>query len=113
MKYKIRVKVMAACEYEVEVEHSTESKAEDEACASWRDNMPSDFQVDKGYITDTVIEQTEQLTWECVECEKEITEAIYRENDEMCVECFNVAEAEEALRTAQRIQRAAHAGGAR
>jgi hypothetical protein len=85
-KYKVRVTVTAACEYVVEVEESSESLAEDAASALWREKLPDDFQVAKGYITDWDSE-VEQLTWECVSCEKEISEQEYRDHDEMCVLC--------------------------
>jgi hypothetical protein len=85
-KFKVRMTITAACEYEVEVEGSSESNAEDAASALWREKLPDDFQVAKGYITDWDAETT-QLTWECGSCEKEISEAEYRANDEMCVAC--------------------------
>jgi hypothetical protein len=85
-KYKVRVIVTAVCEYEVEVEESSESLAEDAASALWREKLPDDFQVAKGYITDWEAE-TVQLTWECAACEKKISEAEFRANDEMCVAC--------------------------
>jgi hypothetical protein len=85
-KFKVRVTVTAACEYEVEVDESSESAAEDAASALWREKLPDDFQVNKGYITDWESE-VEQLTWECVSCEKEISEQEYRDHDEMCALC--------------------------
>jgi hypothetical protein len=66
-KFKIKVRVVAACEYEVEIDHDTEAKAEDEATRIWRDKIPSDFQVEKGYITDWEVE-TEQQTAICPDC---------------------------------------------
>jgi hypothetical protein len=66
-KFKIRVTVKAECSYEVEVEASAEHEAEDAAARLWRDRLPDDFQVAKGYITDWETE-TEQLTAICPEC---------------------------------------------
>ena len=69
-KYKVKVRVIAAVEYEVEIDSCgprAESKAEDEATALWRVKTPEDFQVDKGYITDWETE-TEQLTADCPGC---------------------------------------------
>jgi hypothetical protein len=85
-KFKVKVTVTAQCEYEVEVEAATESDAEDRAHENWRAMLPEDFQVEKGYITDWDTE-AEQLTWECVVCDKEISEADYRKFDEMCESC--------------------------
>jgi hypothetical protein len=85
-KYKVRMTITAVCEYEVEVEESSESLAENVAVGLWREKLPDDFQVAKGYITDWESE-VEQLTWECVSCEKVISEAEYRDHDEMCVSC--------------------------
>jgi len=93
--YKISVTVVAEAEYEVEVETSSEAKAEDLATAMWREKTPDGFQVDKGYITDWQTE-SEQTSWECHECGLDISEAIYRRNDEMCDDCLKKYDAEAA-----------------
>jgi predicted RNA-binding Zn-ribbon protein involved in translation (DUF1610 family) len=66
-KFKIKVKVTAECEYEVEVERETLRDAEDAAVGVWRDKLPSDFQIDKGYITDWDVDG-EQQTADCPDC---------------------------------------------
>jgi hypothetical protein len=86
-KFTVTVTVKAECSYVLHVDYPTESKAEDVASARWRDLLPSDFQVEKGYITDWETEAV-QLTWECVECEKVISEDEYRRCDELCESCF-------------------------
>jgi hypothetical protein len=92
-KFKVEVTVIAECTYTVEVEESNERIAEDQAHGMWGEMLPEDFQVSKGYITDWDTETT-QLTWECVECEAEITEQQSHDQDEMCAACFKKAEAE-------------------
>lgn len=87
MEYKVRVKVLAEVEYEVIVDAVSESKAEDEATKLWRQMSPSDFQVDKGYLTGMECE-AEQLTWECEQCGQQLTEEKYRKQDELCIECL-------------------------
>jgi hypothetical protein len=69
-KFKIRVTVKAECTYEVEVDHTSEANAEDEAKDLWREKLPDDFQVEKGYVTDWEVE-TEQLTAVCPDCNVE------------------------------------------
>lgn len=66
-KFKIKVTVTAQCDYEVEVDERTEAKAEATACGLWREKMPEDFQVEKGYTTNWETE-VEQLTADCPEC---------------------------------------------
>lgn len=100
MKYKVQVTVKAECTYTVEVEERSEAVAEDAATALWRTELPDDFQVEKGYITDWEIEEIENLTWECSECEKEITREQSEKNDGICDECNAEHEAEEKVRTA-------------
>jgi hypothetical protein len=91
-KFKVRVTVTAETTYEVEVEASSEYKAEREAEVQWREKLPEDFQVDKGYITRLEPEST-QLTWECVECNVPILEKDSCRQDEMCLNCFRCSEA--------------------
>jgi hypothetical protein len=71
-KFKIEVKIKAEFSYEVEVDHDSEANAEDEALAQWRERLPEDFQVEKGYITDWETE-IEQLTAICPQCGTEHT----------------------------------------
>jgi hypothetical protein len=70
-KFKIEVTIVAKCSYVAEVEASDESKAEDIATGLWREKLPDDFQVAKGYISDWEIEDTEQLTAVCERCDVE------------------------------------------
>lgn len=88
MKYKVEVTVTAQVTYEVEVEASSESKAEDIATGMWRTATPDDFQVEKGYITNWEVDSIQNLTWECEACEKEIPQAEYEKNDFVCDACF-------------------------
>lgn len=116
-KFKVKVKVTAACEYEAEVDTSTEAQAENTATGLWREKLPDDFQVEKGYITDWQIE-TEQLTATCPACNVEhpietadrsyyIIEngqrvvrpdvEWWREDSDYCVACGAKIEAEEKV----------------
>lgn len=88
MKYQVEVTVYAQCTYTVEVEASSESKAEDIATGMWREKTPSDFQVEKGYINNWEVDSIKNLTWECEACEKEIPQAEYEKNDLVCDGCF-------------------------
>ena len=87
--------IKAACSYEVEVEADDETEAEDKATGMWREHLPDDFQVEKGYITDWEAEDIEQLSWECSECDKEISQEESTKNDGICNECNAEHEAEE------------------
>jgi hypothetical protein len=96
-KFKVTINVIASCPYTVEVDAADELKAEDAAAALWRDKLPSDFQVEKGYITDWEAEKTEQLTFDCERCEKEFPlldwskhpDAIqpWKEDQDYCAPC--------------------------
>jgi hypothetical protein len=66
-KFKVKVKLTAAYEYELEIDHASENKAQQEAANKWRDQLPDDFQVSKDYITDWDIE-SEQQTAICPDC---------------------------------------------
>jgi hypothetical protein len=101
-KYKVEVTVKAEVTYTVEVEASSERKAEDLAAGMWREKTPDDFQVAKGYITDWQTE-AEQQTHDCEECGKEYavttaaalsTEA-WKEDQDYCAECGAKIQAEE------------------
>jgi rubrerythrin len=92
MLYKVLVTVTAQIEYEVMVDSASESDAEDEAVARYRRELPDDFQVEKGYITNFETE-AEQLSWECYECGVTVTRETYSQNDEMCSVCFALAAA--------------------
>jgi hypothetical protein len=88
MRYKVKITVKAECEYEVEVEAGSESAAEASAVNVWRRELPEDFQVDKGYITDWQADDVEQLSWECRECGRQITRSESKSCDDMCSECY-------------------------
>ena len=94
MQFKIKVTVLASVDYELTLDAASESDAENQATAKWREMTPSDFQVDKGYLSDVVVEETEQLTWECLECGAEVSESVSFECDEMCPKCYREAEVE-------------------
>lgn len=66
-KFKVKVKLIAAVDYEVEVETADEARAENVASGAWREMLPEDFQVEKGYIT-KVETEAEQLTADCPGC---------------------------------------------
>ena len=68
-KFKVKVKVIAACEYEVEVEDANccNSHAEIAAENLWPQKLPSDFRVASGYITEFETD-SEQLTADCPSC---------------------------------------------
>ena len=123
MKYIVEVTVKAEVTYTVEVEESSESKAEDAACGMWRTEAPSDFQVEKGYITDWEVE-VEQQTQECEECGKEYAvptsdnpdaPLAWKEDYCYCAECGEQilakesAEVSDARYTATAMQRKAGA----
>jgi hypothetical protein len=86
MKYSVEVTITASCTYTVEVEGCSEYDAENRAHEQWRERMPSDFQVEKGYVTNWDTDTT-QLTWECEECDKGISEDESRRNDGLCTAC--------------------------
>jgi rRNA maturation endonuclease Nob1 len=86
-KFKIEVTIVAKCSYEVEVEASDESKAEDIATGLWREELPDDFQVAKGYITDWEIEDTEQLTAVCERCDVEYPLLDWPDDSDFCTPC--------------------------
>lgn len=69
-KFKVKVKIKAEYEYEVEMDTDTEAQAEDGATNLWREKMPEDFQVEKGYITAYETE-ADQLTAICPGCHVE------------------------------------------
>ena len=71
-KFRVKVTIKAEYTYEVEMDEDSEDHAEDRAIKLWREKMPEDFQVEKGYITDSEAE-TEQLTTICPDCGVEHT----------------------------------------
>lgn len=95
MRYEVEVTVHALCSYTVEVEADSEDQAEETATAMWRDELPEDFQIAKGYISDCDIEDVTQLSWECGECGKEITVEESDKNDGLCGDCNTEEEEEE------------------
>lgn len=88
MLYEVTVKVIAEVEYTVTVDSSSEWKAEDAAIDRWRANLPSDFDVEKGYITSFETDNVKQLTFECCECGVEISEQTSQSHDELCESCY-------------------------
>jgi hypothetical protein len=86
MKYSVEVTITAQCTYTVEVEADGDYKAELEAGSRWRDMLPDDFQVDRGYLTDEECEVT-QLSWECDECADDCSEAEYSRTGGLCDAC--------------------------
>jgi hypothetical protein len=95
-KFKVKVEVIAKWSYEVEVDESTEAKAEDVAGRQWQSHMPTDFQVNEGYISDWEME-SEQLTADCPGCgiehtvptaERNLAESdCWHEDQEYCKPC--------------------------
>jgi hypothetical protein len=100
-KFSVEVTLTASVTYTVEVEESSESRAEDQAQSVWRSMLPEDFQVDKGYISDWDAEVT-QLTWQCEACDAAISEDESRKFDEMCASCFKIAEHDDLIAAARR-----------
>ena len=110
-KYRVTVKVVAEVEYTVEVEAMWEHEADDKATGMWRQQLPDDFQVDKGYISNWSVEDTQQLTHYCTRCERSYPANVenaapcttfsprplqpWKEDDEYCEMCGPVVEAEE------------------
>ena len=93
-KFRVEVTVTKSDTYTMEVEADSEGKAERDAELAWRDHASENFQVDK---PDTWKSETEQLSWNCVECGVEITKEQNRKGDEMCEKCVAAYDASEAL----------------
>lgn len=70
-KFMVKVKVVATCEYEVEVDARSEREAEGRACStqSYASHTPDDFQVEKSYCA--FLADAQKLTADCPECGKE------------------------------------------
>jgi hypothetical protein len=100
-KFSVEVTVTASVTYTVEVEESSESRAEDVATSLWRSQLPEDFRVAKGYITDWDAE-VKQLSWACESCEIAISENDSRRFDAMCRECFEIARHDDLIAEARR-----------
>jgi formylmethanofuran dehydrogenase subunit E len=83
-KYLVRVKVIASNSYEVEVEASGERNAEEQAIDLWRTKTSPDFQVAD---IDEAQAEAEQLTWQCNECDREITYEEWAKGDTLCAVC--------------------------
>lgn len=108
-KFRIAVKIKAEVEYTVEVEAATEFEAEDKATGLWAEKTPSDFDVNKGYITDWEVENTEQLTHVCERCDMEYPADVntiingegplplrpWKEDQDYCEMCGPIIEVEE------------------
>lgn len=99
MKYKVEVTIKAEVSYTAEVEAASEGEAESLATMLWREKTPDDFQVEKGYITDWEIDSVDNLTWECGECEKEISYEESARNRGDCDACAAEWKAELAMTT--------------
>lgn len=70
-KFRVKVTVVAKCEYVMEVDEPTEDEADAKAAIhSWRAKVPEDFQVADGYVT-ALETETEQLTAICPGCHVE------------------------------------------
>lgn len=100
-KFRVKVKIKAEYDYEVEMDTDTEKQAENGATDLWREKMPEDFQVEKGYITAWKTE-AEQLTAICPGCDKEHTidtadnhGDCWHQDYEYCKPCGAKMEAEE------------------
>jgi hypothetical protein len=86
--FKVVVELTARVQYEVMVEDvDSELEAEIRAINQWREKLPEDFQVDKGYIENWETE-AEQTSWDCQECHEDIPREEYEEFDEMCGRCY-------------------------
>jgi hypothetical protein len=92
-KFRVEVTVTKSDTYEMEVEANSEGQAERHAELAWRDHTSENFQVDK---PDTWESETEQLSWNCVECGVEITKEQNSNGDEMCEKCVDAYDASEA-----------------
>ncbi len=100
--YRVVVELTARFEYEVEIEvegNANYREAEEAAINLWREKMPVDFQVEKGYITQWEAE-AEQKSWQCAECGVEIDSDLYDYKDQMCESCS--ATADRTLTSARR-----------
>jgi hypothetical protein len=95
-------------EYDIEVFARSEALAEQEATtrANVKANLPADFRVAYDYITDTEIENTEQLTFVCERCEIEYPADVdtvkhptallpWDQDQDYCAPCGEKIEAEE------------------
>lgn len=121
-KWNVRVKVMAEVEYEAEVEtgSNSETEADRAAFALWREKLPEDFQVNKGYITEINVEETEQITATCERCDVDYpvnqpgpqplnVPQAWAEDGDYCAKCGLEIEAEEAAEEAARARRRLYA----
>jgi hypothetical protein len=98
-KFKVTVTVTASANYTVEVEARDWHRAEELAVGEYADKSPSDFSVDKGYITgwDT---ESEQLTANCPDCgvEHGLNKAAgecWQEDQDYCLPCGKLIEDKE------------------
>jgi hypothetical protein len=95
-RFKVKVIVKAQCEYTVEVDAENDQKAERAALSLDQRELPRDFRVNSGYITDYDCD-VEQVSWNCIECGAEISEEQSDKNDDMCPDCIAAYDASEAL----------------
>jgi len=92
--FKVSVTVTKHDSYEMQVDAEDGAAAESIAQSAWREQTSENFQVDK---PDEWEVESEQLTWECVECGVNITREQYHKGDEMCGRCVAAYDASEAL----------------
>jgi hypothetical protein len=92
--FKVNVTVTKHDSYEMQVYAEDEAAAESIAQRAWREQTSEDFQVDR---PDEWEVESEQLTWECVECGVNITREQNVNGDEMCEKCVAAYDASEAL----------------
>lgn len=120
-KYKVTVTVKAEFQYTVEldIESNREMDAEKEAIARWKAELPDDFRVNKGYVSEIEVDNTETLTHTCERCGAEYPMDItdkefaarfpdvqpiprrWNEDQDFCAACGLLIEAEEAAEKAK------------
>jgi hypothetical protein len=93
-RFIVTVTVTKRDTYRMEIDHDSEKKAEQEAMSAWRDQVSENFQVDK---PDEWEVDSEQISWNCVECGVEITQEQWRKGDEMCEKCVAAYDESEKL----------------
>jgi hypothetical protein len=92
-KYRVKTKIIASESYETIEDFPTEGQAEEASINRWREKISSDFQVDK---FDEAQTEAEQISWECENCNREITYEEWARGDSWCAECAVKEEANRA-----------------
>jgi hypothetical protein len=87
-QWKVQVTVVAKCTYTRTVTADSEVEAWDAAWETHQAYLPSDFNVNSGYIDGDEVEfEDEQLTWNCEDCEEEFpVETAHKFG--LCKTCF-------------------------